>query len=90
MLSFGDLAIVFLPGEPFVETAFDIEAQSPFPVTIVGGFGENNIGYLPTEAAFDEGGYETGPGKWSFLPRGSDNVLRLNALELLNRLHIPV
>lgn len=83
----GSLAIVFLPGEPFVETALQIEKESPFAHTIVAGFGENNIGYIPTEKAFAEGGYETGPGKWSFLPIGSDRVIKAKALELLNRLH---
>jgi neutral ceramidase len=82
----GALAIVFLPGEPFVETAQVIEAASPFDHTIVVGFGENNIGYIPTEKAFDQGGYEVGPGKWSFLEKGADKVLSSAALKILEEL----
>lgn len=89
VLRIGAFALVFLPGEVFTETALALREASPYPETIVGGFGENNIGYLPTEKAFDEGGYEIGPGKWSFLPRGADRVLGLRALGLLKRLRDP-
>jgi neutral ceramidase len=83
----GPLAIVFLPGEPFVETAFEIEKNSPFEHTVVVGYSENNIGYLPTEEAFEQGGYEVGPGKWSFLEKGTDHIIRNKALWLLNELY---
>jgi len=86
-ISLGQLAIVFLPGEVFTETALAIEKTSPFAQTIVVGFSENNIGYVPTEQAFDEGGYEIGPGKWSFLPKGADKIIMAKALELLQELH---
>jgi len=84
----GPLAILFLPGEPFIETAFDIEKYSPFEHTIIAGFSENNIGYIPTEVAFEEGGYEIGPGKWSFLAKGSDHIITDEALRLLNKLAV--
>ena len=87
VITLGQLAIVFLPGEIFTETALVIEKASPFAQTIVVGFSENNIGYVPTERAFDEGGYETGPGKWSFLPRGADKIIAAKALELLQELY---
>jgi len=86
-ISLGQLAIVFLPGEVFTETALAIEKASPFAQTVVVGFGENSIGYIPTERAFDEGGYETGPGKWSFLQKGVDKIVAAKALELLGELH---
>lgn len=82
----GALAIVFLPGEPFVETALEIERSSPFRHTIVVGFCENNIGYIPTDAAFEKGGYEVGPGKWSFLEKGADDTIYTCALKLLEEL----
>lgn len=83
----GTLAIVFLPGEVFIETAFEIERNSPFERTLIAGFGENNIGYLPTAAAFNEGGYEVGPGKWSFLEPGTDQLLAKEAIKLLSELY---
>ena len=64
-LRIGSLAFLFLPGEPFMETAWAIEKDSPFEHTIIVGYSENNIGYIPTEEAFGLGGYEVGPGKWS-------------------------
>jgi len=82
----GSLAVLFLPGEPFVETALAIERSSPFEHTIVVGFCENNIGYIPTDAAFEQGGYEAGPGKWSFLEKGADEIIYVSALKLLEEL----
>lgn len=54
----GDLALVAMPGEPFVETALRIKAESPFEYTFFSGY--SNIGhcYIPTAQAYDDGGYE--------------------------------
>jgi Neutral/alkaline non-lysosomal ceramidase, N-terminal len=53
------IALVSVPGEPFTETAQAIASQSPFPHTLVSGYTNGGFGYIPTRAAFDEGGYET-------------------------------
>lgn len=82
-VNLGNLAIVFLPGEPFVSTGLDIEASSPFEHTIVTGYAENSIGYVPPAPAFDEGGYETGPGKWSYLNIYSERIIKQAAGEML-------
>jgi hypothetical protein len=84
VLVLGDLALVFLPGEPFLETALYIEAESPFVHTLIVGYSENYIGYIPTKAAIQEGGYEAGPGSWSYLSSEADNILTKNALHLLH------
>lgn len=86
-IKLGLLAIVFLPGEPFVETALEIEKNSPFAYTIVAAYGENNIGYIPTQEALQLGGYEAGPGKWSYMEAGADRVVSNEALRLLNELY---
>ncbi|HUS80112.1 MAG TPA: hypothetical protein VM283_02525 [Armatimonadota bacterium] len=54
----GDLCIVGLPGEVFVEYALSIDAASPCPLTAVPAYTNGNVGYVPTAAAFDVGGYE--------------------------------
>lgn len=58
-LRFGTTVMtVHLPGEPFVE--YQLLAQqlaSPFPVCVA-GYGDGGMGYIPTAAAFLEGGYE--------------------------------
>jgi hypothetical protein len=86
-LSLGNLAIVFLPGEIFVETALEIEGESPFEDTVIVGFAENSIGYVPPKRCFLEGGYEIGPGRWSFLQVGAEAMLRRAAVNLLKDLH---
>jgi hypothetical protein len=53
------IALVSVPGEPFTETAQAIAAQSPFAHTLVSGYTNGGFGYIPTRAAFREGGYET-------------------------------
>jgi len=85
-LRIGDAAFVFLPGEPFVETGLAIREASPFDFTAVVGYAEDWIGYIPTDAAFDEGGYEVGPGAWSRAGRGSEEIVRREALRLLTEI----
>lgn len=87
VLSIGSLAIVFLPGEPFVELALEIENNSPFEHTVVVGYAENYIGYILTARAFDEGGYEAGPGKWSYLEKGAGMQLCKEAVGLLEEVY---
>jgi neutral ceramidase len=82
----GDLALVFLPAEPFVETGLAIERASPFANTIVTGYAENSVGYMPPEQAMKEGGYEAGPGKWSFLQPGAEAMIRETAAVILKAL----
>jgi hypothetical protein len=57
-LTIDDTALVGLSGEPFIELAFDIEHRSPFPRTLVLGYTNGCIGYVPTARAYEEGGYE--------------------------------
>lgn len=54
----GDVALVFLPGEVFVEIGIDIKKMSPFKNTIVITMANDYFGYLPTRETFLEGGYE--------------------------------
>lgn len=79
----GSAAIVFIPGEPFVETALAIRKASVFECTAVVGFSEETVGYIPTDAAFAEGGYEASFGTWSMASPGSEQRLRREALALL-------
>jgi hypothetical protein len=89
-LRVGPMAFAFLPGEPFVETALRLREQSPFDTTAVVGYAESYIGYVPTDAAFIEGGYETTFGRWSVLAPGSEPALCQAAIALLNDLHAGV
>lgn len=86
VLAASPMALVFLPGEIFVETARAIEEQSPFPFTLVVGYAENTVGYVPTPKVLQTGGYEAGPGRWSFLAASAEPALRRAAIGLLQRL----
>ncbi len=54
----GDGAIIGLPGEVFAQYAINLGDASPARPTAVTGYTNGDPGYIPTEAAFDEGGYE--------------------------------
>jgi neutral ceramidase len=60
VLRLGELAIVSAPGELFAELGVAMENRSPFRHTLVAAYANDNLGYLPTETAFREGGYEAG------------------------------
>ncbi len=55
----GDLAIVAIPCEVFVEVGLAIKARSPFPQTFTIGLANGCHGYLPTPEQHRWGGYET-------------------------------
>jgi len=57
-LRIGDVAIIGLSGEVFVEYALSIRSSSPFKETLVLGYTNGCIGYVPTSSAYEEGGYE--------------------------------
>jgi len=54
----GDVGIVALPGEIFVELGLEIKEQSPFKHTLVLTLANNSIGYIPNKEAFQYGAYE--------------------------------
>jgi hypothetical protein len=58
-LRIGDLAIVTIPFEAFVEIGLELKAKSPFPDTVVISLANGAYGYLPTAAQHELGGYET-------------------------------
>lgn len=82
-LRIGEVGLVGLPGEIFVEIGLAIKQRSPFARTLVGELANDNLGYVPSERAFDEGSYEvyTSP-----VPRGTGALLADTAVGLLERL----
>lgn len=82
-----DLAIVALPGEPFAALGKEIRDRSPFATTLVVGYANGYCGYLPDEAAFARGGYESSS---AFTAPGSGERLVETALELLAQLGAEV
>ena len=72
----GDIALVAVPGEPFVEAQLRIKLASPAAFTFMGHMSNGYVGYLPTIEAFRHGGYETNTAYWSSLvPEALDMVV---------------
>ena len=57
-LRLGDVALVGVAGEAFVEIGLTVKARSPIPHTIFLGYTNGCLGYIPTAAAYEPGGYE--------------------------------
>ena len=58
VIRLGELALIGLPGEIFAEIGVAVENSSPSGATFVAGYANDNLGYLCTDAACREGGYE--------------------------------
>lgn len=59
-LALNDARILHLPGEPFVEYQLAAQQLRPDRFVAVAGYGDCGPGYIPTAAAYEEGGYEAG------------------------------
>lgn len=64
----GDVGLVLLPGEIFVEHGLEIKLRSPAVRTFVVELANGIMGYVPTREAFAGGGYEQKTGNNSKLP----------------------
>ena len=82
----GDLAIVALPTETFVEIGLELKKRSPFKTTFIIELANGYNGYLPTPEQHELGGYETWRAKSSYLAEDSSPKVVATAMELLNSL----
>jgi hypothetical protein len=57
-LDFGPALVLHLPGEPFVEYQLKAQELRRDRFVCVAGYGDDGPGYIPTNRAFFEGGYE--------------------------------
>jgi len=78
----GRFAVTSLPGEPFTEIGLRIKRNSPFKTTWPVALAMGACGYVPLEACFARGGYETLPVEGG-APR-EDTAERLVAATLSN------
>ncbi|MBL9167007.1 MAG: hypothetical protein JNN07_04635 [Verrucomicrobiales bacterium] len=81
----GSVALLFLPGEIFVETGRSIEERSPFEQTLVVSYAEDSVGYVCPPHVLREGGYEAGPGRWAYLAKDAEPQLRKAARKILEQ-----
>lgn len=83
LVTFGDVALVGIPGELFVELGLALKSNPQFAQTFVLGYCNDLIGYIPTCAAYAEGGYEVDTAR---IAAGSGEAVLAAALDALAEL----
>lgn len=82
-LKIGPYLLLTMPGEPMVEYGLNLEsAIGDRAVPIVVGYANGHIGYICTDTAFAEGGYEP---NHSQSGQGSEQILHEELLKLADR-----
>lgn len=69
-----ECAVVTLPGEFFVEIGSEIEREAGVEHLLICGYANATAGYVPTAAAFPQGGYECGRAR--FAPEAAATIVR--------------
>lgn len=82
-LSAGRARILHMPGELFVEYQLAAKAERPDLFVAMAAYGDYGPGYICTDIAYKEGGYEAGPA--SGVAPGSEEVLMTAIKKLLHR-----
>jgi len=72
-LSLGNIRILHMPGELFVEYQLSAKEMRKDLFVAMASYGDNGMGYIGTAAAYEEGGYETGEA--SLVGPGSEKIL---------------
>jgi hypothetical protein len=67
-LRLGGVAILHMPGELFVEYQLAAQQMLPESVVCMAAYGEYATGYIGTQIAYEEGGYETQPSSSNVAP----------------------
>ena len=83
-VSLGDLAFVTVPFEMFDTNGMQIKDGSPFSTTFVLTCANNSYNYLPSELAWQHGGYAVDA---TLFQRGTAEMLVSHYLDLLNNLY---
>jgi hypothetical protein len=79
-LALGDLRLLHLPGESMIDFQFFAQELLPSRFVAVAAYGDCGCGYICTEAAFEEGGYEPTD---SFVTPQSEAALKATIREVL-------
>ncbi len=80
-LKIGKARILGLPGEPFIDYQLFAKAERPDLFVAVAAYGDYAVGYIPTDEAYRQGGYEVSeaagvaPGACLILMNAIDKLL---------------
>ena len=84
VLQLGDISLLHLPGELFVEYQLAAQKMTPETKVCVAAYGEYGPGYIGTKIAYTQGGYETSQRATRVAPE-VESVL----LEAIKKLLLP-
>ena len=73
-IDLGAATLLLLPGEPFIEYQLAAQQLRPDDLVITIGYGNGGPGYLCTDIAYDQGGYEAKLP--AYTGRGAEAVIR--------------
>jgi hypothetical protein len=82
-ICFGDVAMVASNIEPFAAIGAHIKQHSPFPVTLVSGYTNGRLAYMPTPDEWLRGGHEVVNSPFG---QFASNVYQAKVLEILQML----
>ncbi len=80
-LRLGDVHVLHMPGELFVEYQLAAQKMKPGKTVLMAAYGDYGPGYIGTEVAYSQGGYETSPGASRVAP--AVESLLMEAMETL-------
>jgi hypothetical protein len=83
VLALGPYAFVAVPGEIFVEYGLQIKTQSHPAHALVVSCANGRVGYIPSQAAFARGGYETTFGPSSMLAPEAGTMITKAAVDMI-------
>lgn len=75
ILQIDDLTLIGLPGEIFVELGLELKRRLPSSMTAVVSLANDYIGYVPTQTAFSQGGYETWAARSAWTAPGTGEAM---------------
>lgn len=84
VMRIGSIALVGVPGEPFVEGQLAIKMGSNARLTCVAHCCTQYVGYIPTSDAFKRGGHEVNTSYWAKMVPGSLELISDKAIEMIN------
>jgi len=85
-VAIGDVLVMGVPGELFCEIGLDIKAAFPDRFLMVAEQTNGAIGYIPTEKAFRQGGYECLYGEHSVVAEDSEKIVYEESVAMLKQL----
>ena len=80
----GDIYILGLPGEILVEVGIEIKTRAGLENLFIVTLSNDTIGYVCHSRAYEEGGYEPGPG--TNLAKGAGEIMIKEALDILSQI----